>query len=289
MKPLKVLRSAVYPMIRTSYTLLSRTLVFIFVSVFAALLLGVPGLAAEPAQSVCRLDDGASLLPLSSRDSLRAELDSVSDELGFDVVFVSTNTIGFKSPRQYADDYYDQHGYGADGILLLVNMGERDIYFSTAGKCIDIFTDYGIEYLVDDVGEYLTDADYAGAVQRFIDRCRVFTAEYENGASFDVDNKFPPSAVQIALYAVVSVAVGLAVGLITAETMRSKLRTVRRQPVASAYTRNDSLKITDARDVFLYSNVVRTARPKNTGSHGGGSSTHVSSGGVSHGGGGGKF
>lgn len=255
-----------------------------------ALVLAVTVLSAPPFEANGRrLDDGAALLSLSQRAELSGALDAASNELGYDVVFVSVDTIGFKTPAQYADDYYDQHGYSADGILLLVNMGERDIYFSTAGKCIGIFTDYGIEYLVEDVGEYLTDGDYAGAVERFIDRCRVFTEEYENGEAFDVGHSLPMSAGQIILRAVISVAVGLVVALITVESMRSKLRTVRSQPTASAYTRDGSLTVTDARDVFLYSNIVRTARPKNTGGHSGGSSTHVSSGGVTHGGGGGKF
>lgn len=278
------------PAIRIFYSKLSRTLVLTLATVITALVLAAPVFAAGLSDSVTRLDDGASLLSPSQRAELGDALDALSAELGFDVVFVSTDTIGWKTPSQYADDYYDQHGYGADGILLLVNMGERDIYFSTAGKCINIFTDYGIEYLVDDVGEFLTDGDYAGAVERFVDRCRVFAEEYENGEAFDVGHRLPPGAGRIAVYAFISVAVGLVVGLITAEVMRAKLRTVRPQPTASAYTRESSLNVTEARDVFLYSNVVRTARPKDSGSHGGGgSSTHVSSGGVTHGGGGGKF
>ena len=46
-------------------------------------------------------------------------------------------------------------------------------------------------------------------------------------------------------------------------------------------------EITESSDLFLYSSVPRTARPKDNDNSG--SSTHESSGGVTHGGGGGKF
>lgn len=236
-----------------------------------------------------RLADTASLLSRSEYSELSKALDDVSHELGFDVVVVTVRTIGYSTPRTYADNYYNQRGYGPDGILLLVNMGERDIYFSTAGKCTNIFTDYGLDYLIDDIGSYLTDAEYADAVERFIDRCRVFTREYEGGAAFDVDHKLPASAGQLALRAVICTVAGFVVAFIVTESMRSKLRTVRAQ-TAALYARDQSLEITDARELFLYRNVTRTAIPKNNSSHsGGGSSTHVSSGGVTHGGRGGKF
>ncbi len=290
MKYMKSRRSSARLVVRAFFSALSIATVLALTMTLAASLLVSPVLAIGPPGSVTRLDDGAALLSPSQKSDLSAELDRVSNELGFDIVFVSTNTIGRKTPSQYADDYYDQHGYGVDGILMLVNMGERDIAFSTAGKCIRIFTDYGIDYLIDDVGDYLTDGDYGDAVERFIERCRLFTEEYESGAAFDVDNKLPLRAGQIAVRAGISLAVGLVVGLIAVETMRSKLRTVRTQPAASAYIRAQSLAITEARDVFLYSNIVRTERPKaNSSSGGGGSRTHTSSGGVSHGGRSGKF
>lgn len=237
-----------------------------------------------------RLADMASLFSRSEYAELSRKLDDVSGELGYDVVVVTAPTIGYSTPRDYADDYYDQHGYGRDGILLLINIGERDIYFSTVGKCISIFTDYGIDYLVGDIGSYLTDGEYTDAVERFIDRCRDFTAEYESGGAYDVGNELPAGPGAIALRAVVCIAVGFVAAFIATGMMRSKLRTVRWQAAASSYIRDQSLEVTQSRELFLYRNVVRTAIPRNnSSSRGGGSSTHVSSGGVRHGGGGGKF
>ena len=56
------------------------------------------------------------------------------------------------------------------------------------------------------------------------------------------------------------------------------------------YVRQGSMKLTNQRDLFLYRDVHRTERPKETSSgDSGGSSTHTSSSGSTHGGGGGSF
>lgn len=65
-------------------------------------------------------------------------------------------------------------------------------------------------------------------------------------------------------------------------------QTVRRKAAASDYVRPGSMNVAYANDVFLYSHVNRTAKPKDTDSSGG-SATHTSSSGTTHGGGGGKF
>jgi uncharacterized protein len=74
------------------------------------------------------------------------------------------------------------------------------------------------------------------------------------------------------------------VALIVTGKMRSDLVTVRQQVKADNYVIPGSLQLTNSRDLFLYSQVTKTERPKS-----GGSSTHTSSSGRTHGGGGGKF
>lgn len=86
----------------------------------------------------------------------------------------------------------------------------------------------------------------------------------------------------------VSVIIGFIIALIAVGVMKSKLKTVRFKTTANSYLKKGSLNITDSSDLFLYRTVNRTAKPKdNEGS--GGSSTHTSSSGATHGGGSGKF
>ena len=72
--------------------------------------------------------------------------------------------------------------------------------------------------------------------------------------------------------------------------MKSRLKSVAPQRDATSYVRQGSMKLTNQRDLYLYREVHRTERPKETDSgSSGGSSTHTSSSGSTHGGGGGSF
>ncbi|MDD6012571.1 MAG: hypothetical protein PUC33_06970 [Oscillospiraceae bacterium] len=79
---------------------------------------------------------------------------------------------------------------------------------------------------------------------------------------------------------------GFLVALLVTRSIKRKLNTVRAKPTASEYIDRDSMRVTDSSEYFLYSHVDRRVRPKETGSGSGGSSTHTSSSGETHGGGG---
>lgn len=89
-----------------------------------------------------RLVDNAGLLSQAEADSLRATLDQYSEELNFDIVVVTTNTLDGKTPRDYADDYFDYNGYGyganRDGALFLryINGSSKEVWLSTSGEGI---------------------------------------------------------------------------------------------------------------------------------------------------------
>ena len=94
-----------------------------------ALAISVPALAEETGQKE-RLADEAGLLEPAEQAEIEEELDRVSEKYQCDVVIVTTDTLMGKTPRAYADDYYDFNGYGygseKDGVLLLVSMEDRD-------------------------------------------------------------------------------------------------------------------------------------------------------------------
>jgi len=65
--------------------------------------------------------------------------------------------------------------------------------------------------------------------------------------------------------------------------MKGQLKSVRFKSAASDYTKAGSMNVTESRDLFLYRTVSRREKPRE---NSGGSSTHTSSSGRSHGGGG---
>ena len=112
-----------------------------------------------------RLADQAGLLSADEQDTLSASLDDISERGEVDVVIVTTDSLGGKTAQEYADDYFTDHGYGQgedrDGILFLVDMGDRNWAIATHGYAIDAFTDAGQSYIMDQVKPYLSDGDYS--------------------------------------------------------------------------------------------------------------------------------
>lgn len=236
------------------------------------------------AASTDSLVDEANLLSEKQEASLEEQLEELGEKYQVDVVIVTTDTLYGKSPRVYADDYYDTHGYGDDGVLLLVSMEDNDWYISTCGYGITAFTDAGIEYIGEQITAYLSDGKYAAAFEEFIDQCDDFLNQAKTGEPYDTGNlpkgDFPWGS--SILFAVVA---GLVVAVIVIICLKGQLKSVRREDSAANYVRPGSLQLTGSGDIFLYHTVSRREKPQQSS----GSSTHTSSSGRSHGGRGGKF
>lgn len=238
-----------------------------------------------------RLVDRADLLTDAEEAELLSSLNEISERHRVDVVVVTVNSLDGKNIVAYADDFYDDNGYGYgndfDGILFLIGMDTREYYISTCGYGITAFTDAGIDHIGDQMIPYLRDGDYTQAFRTYALLCDDFITRAKAGSPYDIGT-MPRAPFPLAQNLAISLVIGLAVALIVTGVMKSKLKTIRRQNAANSYVKNDSLNITVSRDRFLYRNVTRRARPKDTDSSGG-SSTHRSSSGRSHGGGGGRF
>ncbi|MBE6657313.1 MAG: TPM domain-containing protein [Ruminococcaceae bacterium] len=237
------------------------------------------------AASMPRLVDGADLLSDSEEAELLSMLDEISARQMLDVVIVTTNTLEGKSAMAYADDFFDYNGYGFgssyDGVLLLVSMEDRDWWISTSGYGITAFTDYGITCLSDQFLPDLGNGFYADAFETFARGCDEYITLARNGTPFDVGSEpFDPGSSFL-----IAAVIGLIAALIVVSSMKAQLKTVRQQN-AGSYLKDGSFQLTESREMFLYRNVHRTVKQE---SSSGGSSTHRSSCGRSHGGGGGKF
>lgn len=258
----------------------------IAVMIFALLLclcLTVPALAAE---NVSRLVDNANLLTYHQEQTLLQKLDEISTRQGMDVVIVTTNTLGGKTPREYADDFYDYNGYAYDGVLLLVSMEDRDWWISTSGYGITAFTDAGMEYIGDRFVPELSDENYAQAFDIFAEQCDAFITQAYTGDPYDTHN-LPKEPFPVVVFVVVSLIVGLIVALIATGIMREKLKSVRSKTQAADYVRSGSMKLTQSREIFLYHQVSMI--PKVDGKTVGRVALGIASSGRSHGGRGGKF
>ena len=273
-------------------------------SLFAALAalilaaaLAVPAFAVEGgfADLYYRMFDDAEVLTEDEDNELEDALEELSLRQSFDVTIAtieSMESVGADSMEQFADDLYDycQYGYGPDmdGVLLLVSVGDRKWHISTCGYGITAFTDAGIQYLGEQMTPDMADGDYAAAFHTFIQWTDAYVTAAREGHPYDVDN-MPHEPLSI-LYLCLALVIGLVTALIVTGVMKSRLKSVAPQRDETSYVRQGSMKLTNQRDLYLYREVHRTERPKeSSSSDSGGSSTHTSSSGSTHGGGGGSF
>lgn len=268
----------------------------VLVTLLSCLIVAVPTLAINvfAESALPRLVDDAELLTNSEETSLLDRIDEVSKDYKCDIVIVTVDSLGDKTSTEYADDFFDYNGYGFgdtyDGILLLVSMEERDWAISTTGYGIEVFTDAGLDYIEDEFIPYLSKGEYAKSFNCFVDCCEKFLIQAENGNPYDIDN-MPIKLLELK-YIPIAIIIGFIIATIVVSVMKSSLTSVRNQKAAANYMRNGSMKITNQRDSFLYKNVSKIKRDtssSSSGGHRGGSSTHRSSSGKSHGGSHGKF
>ncbi len=217
-------------------------------------------------------------------------LDEISVRQGVDVAIAIVNSTNGQYIRDFADDYYDYNGFGfgsgADGLILVIAMDSREWWISTCGYGITAFTDAGIEYIGDEIVYYLSAGDYYGAFTEFASLCDSFITQAKTGEPYDYGNM--PKAPISAMHFIIAIAFGVIVAFIGTGILKSQLKSVAPQAAAHSYIKSGSVNIVEKRDIYLYRNVSKTARPKDNGG-GGGSSTHTSSSGRSHGCGGGRF
>lgn len=238
------------------------------------------------ADNVLRLADNADLLASVEETELLSLLDEISNRQQVDIAVVTTDTLDGKAIGEYADDYYDVNGYRADGVLLLVDMSNRDWYISTSGFGITAVTDAGREYMSEKFLSDLGAGNYAAAFTSYAELCDDFITQAKTGAPYDAGN-LPKEPFAVLRNLLIALAVGFIVALIITGIMKGKLKSVHSQSAAGSYIKSGSMQVTVNRELFLYTRVERRKKEQKEDAEG--SQTHTSSSGTTHGGGGGSF
>ena len=260
-------------------TLKTLCIIFVFallISIFTVVSCAADGLLGATSAKRYVVDD-ANLLTATDRINLEKKLSEMSEELKFDIVAHTTNTLNGKDIEAYSDDFFDYNGYGygnngdikkGDGAVLVIDMSTRTMHISTKGLGIKAFSDYDIEYTFDQIQSSVKSGNYYNAFSKFADICEV---EVKDATSFPI------------MAVVIGVIAGFILSLIPLKKMKDELKSVRMQRSAANYAVKDSFNVTLQNDLFMYSNTTKI-RIESDSSRGGGSS-HFSSSGSSHGGG----
>lgn len=242
--------------------------------------------------------DDAGLLTSAEIAELEEQIAATKEKTGWDIFAVTTNDAQGKSAMAYADDFYDARtSEDSNGILVLIDMDNREIYISTCGDAIRYLTDQRIEYILDDGFYYVSEGEYASCLSAMISGAeRYFDAGIpQNQYNYDVETGAVSEYRSLTWMEVVpvlllAVGAGAAFYFIVAKSYKHKgLR------YEYPYMKYGKVDLTDFEDRFIRESVTHQriqTSSSSGGSHrssGGRSSTHRSSSGRSHGGGGRRF
>ncbi len=259
------------------------------------------------------IDDSANLFTDEEVDYISTSADDFASLNDFSVAVVTTDDAMGKSAMEYADDYYDNlifdNGWSENGMCFLIDMDNREIYVSCAGLCVDEYSDYELDSIIDRGYDCVVNEEYFKCIISMIDEANflmsggnsddfvetgiywtdtvgeeIYYDEYYDGSS--VKNKFEISHVFI------YIVVGLVAGAITVFIIYSQYKNTGKGDEFNA--EDISLELTASNDNIISKNVITTKIPKNNNHRsdrggGGGVSVHRSSGGVRHSGAGRKF
>lgn len=254
----------------------------------------IPGIA-EAAFSD-NVKDYLDYLSAEQLQALQSRIDEAVNTYDLDIAIVITDDTDGKSSMKYADDYFDSNNFGrggdASGLLMLINMDIREVWISTSGRAVDIFTDSRIDLVLDAIHPYLADGDYYQACTEFISQVERFA---EMGIADDQYREFTYTywerAVRLMktpLVYIIALAASVAATLIASSGNKGKVTVSNR-----TYEEGGSFRLIDKRDDFINQTLTRVRISNNNSSQGGGSggrsSVHRSSSGRVHGGGGRKF
>ncbi len=265
-------------------------------TVFCLLVLALTffgGFRTEAAESA-NVKDFLDYLTAEEVSQLQDTADRLKTDYGLEPVIVITDNVEGKSSMVYADDYYDYNGYGvgADkaGLLMLINMADRDVWISTTGKAIDIFTDNRINSMLDGIVDHLPEGDYSAACNSFMADVENYAAQGVPSGQYRVEQEAPYRGtyweralglMTSPLVIIIPILIAIAATVII--TLSNKGRVT---VTPQTYEEMGSFVVTREVNDFVREHLTQVKIERDSGS---GSSTHMGGSGSSHGGGGRGF
>jgi len=249
--------------------------------VIALALLLLP--CAAIADRAPRFIDEVGLLTPEETELLTRRLDSNSEYYQFDIVVAVVQSLDHREARLFAVDFFEENGFGfgddLDGIILLLAMDERDYGIATLGYGLYVFTDAGQEYFEELFLPRLRNNEYYDAFMDYAYAVEDFLKMANAGTPYGSGN-IPLTPEERTEYyvtaAIISIVLALLIAIIVTSRWKAQLKSVRKQDLAHAYIRDDSMVLAKEKDIFLYRRVHRERRAEQQKSGSGGSFTSSS-------------
>lgn len=239
------------------------------------------------------IDDRAGLFSEEQIQTLQQEAAKIDEKIK-GRTFIVTTTEYIQSPEKFSDQYLLKAiGPDENGSVLLLDMGNRELYVSTSGNMIDYVSDSRKNSMLDDIQEDMRSASYFNAAETYFSNLSTFVDKGVPGGHYRVDRetgKITRYKTLTILEAIIALVAALILSGVFFVLMKLKYQ-LKFGTYKYPYKEKSSLQLTDREDKLINSFVTtrRIPKPSNNGGGGGGGSTTHSSGGGTFGGGGRSF
>jgi len=229
--------------------------------------------------------DNAGLLSDNEKAHLEKQMEEIAATYNFDLVIVTEKSIGAVEPMKYADDFFENNGYGLgeerDGCLFL-QVTENSAYgFGISGRGIEILNTSAFNKLENNVLEHLKNNNPANAYEAFIRIWKEFLVLEAKGRSYNFFHEWNFVLI-IAAWIIAFI-----IGFFIVQNWKTKMNTAIPGKEADTYMVSGSLAFKNQSDRFLYSTMSKTKVVKSSSSSS--NSVHISSSGRRHSGRGGRY
>ncbi len=215
--------------------------------------------------------DYADKLASSEIEELDLFAEKLESAYGVTVLFCITEGTGDVTADEFASETYSDYTDNENGLIIVHDDWNKTYFTFISGNADEYFSDAAVDSMQD---AYDLNESYYGGIYA----CYELAEEYlENGYSggYVYDSKQlnndtdtigaseEKDGVSI-IWLPVSLLIGLLVGFLIINGIASKNKSVKMQENATVYTRTGSMVITGSVDNFLYNNVERREKPKQT-------------------------
>ncbi len=220
--------------------------------------------------------DVSDTLTYSEYDELESYAAYIENTYGCCIMFCLTDDTDGMTGDEYAKEVYSLNTDNADGIIITHDLWNNTyhIYVSGNAKQID---DAEIDAMLD---AYDSNESYYGGINDYLEKAEeiientVFSAEApikdndapaEDAPENDTYDDATDEKGGVPLWRIpVALGIGLIIGFLIIYGIASKNKSVKMQTNATVYTRPGSLVVTGSSDNFLYKNLERREKPKQT-------------------------
>lgn len=213
--------------------------------------------------------EDAGLLTEDEEEMLEQKCKEISGRHHTGVYIITTEDFGGVDIKDWQRQVFEEYGLGADysgsGVMLAVSMAERDWGLVSFGTAQEAFSTYGRERIGELILEDLSDGEYYDAFAGYLSLADEYLTAAEEGKPYTENHRYGEGwriPVIIAAAFILSLAGSLVVVLSWKKSMNTRVR----QSGAMAYLKEDSFRLYNQTDQFLYHRVSRTMRPKESSS-----------------------